>query len=371
MKKWIFTILGLVVVLGTIIGLKATQIASLIGFATAAEEQGMPPVAVATALAIEDQWEESLRFVGTLSPVQGVTLTAEVGGILSEILVENGAGVKKGDVLFILDATQEKAELASAVALLRLARLNLDRSKGLLQKKIIAVSELDSAQAEFEADQARVDNLQAIIDKKIIRAPFDGKIGIRKVNLGQTIKQSDELIPVHQSDPIFVDFAVPQTRLAKIHVGQSLRVESDGLEEPALGKITAINPMVDESTRTAMVQGLLDNPGDKLRPGQFARVDVIFPEKQTVVSVPGTAIVHQAYGDLVFVVVEEEGKQVVRQQFVQVGMRRGDFVEIVKGLSAGDRVVSAGGFKLANGASVTIDDSMQPEVSLTPDPKNS
>jgi membrane fusion protein (multidrug efflux system) len=371
MKKLLFTLLGLILILGGIIALKATQIMSLIGFATATEEAGLPPSAVATATAREENWEESLRFVGTLRPVQGVMLTAEAAGILESINVENGASVEQDEILMVLESKVEQAELASARARLNLAKLNLDRASELLDKRIIARSEFDTAKAEFDADQARVENWQALIDRKVVRAPFSGRVGIRRVNLGQTIKPGDELIPIHQSDPIFVEFAVPQTRLSALKVGQKLRVLSDGLDEPVEGEITAINPVVDEATRTALVQGLLHNPQDRLRAGQFAQVDVILPRLHPVVAIPATALVSEAYGDSVFVIEEKDGKAVARQQFVQLGLRRGDFVEVTKGLSPGDRVVSAGAFKLTNGATVAPNDAMQPEASETPQPKNS
>ena len=371
MKKVLFTILGLVVLLGAIVGLKATQIINLIGYGAKMQAGGMPPAAVATAVVQEEDWEESLEFVGSLRPVQGVMLTAEVGGIVAAIRVENGAEVQKGDVLLELETSQEKAEFASSNARLQLARINLERSRGLLEKKIVAKSDFDTTQAEFEAMRARIDNLQAIINKRIIRAPFSGRVGIRRINIGQTIKPGEDLIPVHQSNPIYVEFFVPQTRLAGITKGQDLRILSDGLLEPAHGKITAINPVVDEITRSALVQGLLQNPEDRLRAGQFAEVEVILPKKQHVLFVPSTAIVAQAFGNSVFVVEEKDGKLIARQQFVQTGMRRGDFVEITKGLKPGERVVSAGAFKLRNGMSVAPNDTMQPESSLTPHPKNS
>ncbi len=370
-KKILLTLLGLGLVLGGIVALKAVQIMNLIGFATALEEAGLPPVAVATTTAREENWEEALRFVGTLRPVQGVMLTAEAGGRLASIEVENGAAVAKGQVLFRLDSSVEEAELASAEARANLAKLNFERASELLAKRIVARSEYDNAKAEYDADLARVENWRALIDRKIIRAPFSGRVGIRRVNLGQTVKPGDELIPVHQSNPIFVEFAVPQTRLASIAVGQKLRVVSDGVEEPVEGTITAINPVVDESTRTALVQGLLHNPEDRLRAGQFAEVDVLLPREHPVVAIPATALVSEAYGDSVFVVEEEDGKTVARQQFVQLGMRRGDFVEVTKGLRAGERVVSAGAFKLDNGTAVVPNDAMQPEASQTPSPANS
>jgi len=371
LKKILLTVLGLVVILGGIVGLKALQIGSLIGFASASEAAGMPPTPVATTVAIGETWEETLTFTGSLRAVQGVTLTAELPGTVVKLDVENGADVKQGDILLELDTTQEQADLASALAGLRLAKINLDRTKELLDKRIIAESEYDTAVATFDQEQAKSATLRATIAKKIIRAPFTGRAGIRKVNLGQTLAAGDELIPLHSSDPIYVEFSVPQTQLDSITVGQALRVATDGVNEPVPGEITAINPVVDEATRSARVQGTLRNADGSLRAGLFAEVEVVLPKKLDVVAVPISSILNAAYGDSVYVIEEKAGKMTARQQFVKLGRNRGDFVSVVKGLAAGDRVVSAGAFKLTNGASVVINDAMQPEASKEPTPDNS
>jgi len=371
LKKILLTVLGLVVILGGIVGLKALQIGSLIGFASASEAAGMPPTPVATSVAIGETWEETLTFTGSLRAVQGVTLTAELPGTVVKLDVENGADVKQGDILLELDTTQEQADLASALAGLRLAKINLDRTKELLDKRIIAESEYDTAVATFDQEQAKSATLRATIEKKIIRAPFTGRAGIRKVNLGQTLAAGDELIPLHSSDPIYVEFSVPQTQLDSITVGQALRVATDGVNEPVSGEITAINPVVDEATRSARVQGTLRNADGSLRAGLFAEVEVVLPKKLDVVAVPISSILNAAYGDSVYVIEEKAGKMTARQQFVKLGRNRGDFVSVVKGLTAGDRVVSAGAFKLTNGASVVINDAMQPEASKEPTPDNS
>ncbi len=369
-KKILITVAALVVILGGIVGLKVMQIGSLIGFASAAEKAGMPPTPVATSVAVGETWEETLKFTGSLRAVQGVTLTAELPGTVVKLAVENGAEVKQGDVLLELDTRQEQADMASAVAGLRLASINLERTKGLLEKRIIAQSEYDTAVATFDQEKAKTATLQATIAKKIIRAPFTGRVGIRKVNLGQTVAAGDELIPLHSSDPIYAEFSVPQTQLESIAVGQTLRVATDGAKEAVPGEITAINPVVDEATRSARVQGTLRNADGRLRAGLFAEVEVVLPTQLDVVSVPISSILNAAYGDSVYVIEEKEGKTVARQQFVKLGRNRGDFVAVIKGLAAGDRVVSAGAFKLTNGASVVINDAMQPEALMEPTPDN-
>jgi len=368
--KWILVVAGVLLLVGGIIAFKAFQIVDLIGFATQMEEAGMPPTPVATARAEKDEWRNVLRFVGTLRPVQGVTLTAEVGGVIATIDVENGAEVENGQLLLSMDTSREQAELESSEARLRLAKVNLERTQGLLAKRIVAQSELDTAQAEFDGARAQVANLQAIIDKKIIRAPFAGRVGIREINLGQTVSAGDPLIPLHQSDPIFVQFAVPQTRLKQIQLGEQLLVTTDGVAEPVEGKVEAINPVVDEMTRTALVQGILRNPGELLRAGQFARVDVVLPGVDEILRIPASAVIVEPFGASVFIVEEDKDSPTVRQQFVQLGRFQGDFVEVRKGLNEGDRVVSAGAFKLRPGTVVAINDSMQPGPSLDPDVPN-
>ena len=218
-----------------------------------------------------------------------------------------------------------------------------------------------------------------MIAKKIIRAPFDGRLGIRQVNVGQTLRVGEELIPLYADDPIYVEFAVPQRLLSEIKLGLKLRLKTDGIPAPMEGTITAINPVIDEVTRMTVVQGTVRNPDGLLSAGQYAQVDVIFPDTLNVLAIPVTAVIAATYGDSVFVVEPKkdadghlvEGQFTARQQVVKTGLRRGDYVAVTEGLEPGARVVSAGAFKLINGATVLLDDKMQPETSLTPTPDNS
>lgn len=370
-RGWLLVVGGLVVVVGGIIGLKAVQIGSLIGYAKAAGAAGMPPVAVATVIAEKQDWEETLDYPGTLRPIQGVMIRAELPGVIKNIPVENGAFVKKGDLLVEYDVAPERAELASAESRLRLAKLNLDRVQSLLSRRTVAQSEFDTVSATYDEAVSAVTNLQAILNRKLIRAPFDGRVGIREVNAGQRVAAGDALIPLQNNDRMYAEFDVPQTRLSEVKVGYPLRVMSDGLPAPVTGTISAINPVVDETTRSARVQGVLENPDALLRPGQFVRASIVLPSEEAVVAIPTSALINEAYGASVYVVEEADGKLVARQKFVKLGRQRGDFVAIVKGLEAGERVVSAGAFKLNNNAAVVPDDSMQPEASLNPKPNNS
>lgn len=370
-KKFGITGLVLIAILGPIVGLKVLQIGSLVAYGKAAEAAGMPPTPVSTSRALELEWEDTLRAVGSLRAVQGVTLAAELGGTVVEIAVENGAKVSKGELLVRLDTSVEQAQLAAAEANLRLAQLQLERSGSLLAQNTISQSEFDAAEAAAAASAAEVANIRAQIAKKSIRAPFAGRVGIRTVNLGQTLSAGTAVIPLQALDPIFIDFTLPQQKIGRLANGQKLGVRLDGLAGEFEGVVTAINPEVDPLTRNVRVQGTLANAEESLRPGMYAEVILTQNARRKVVAVPGTAIRYAPYGDSVYVIEEADGKTIARQQFVRLGASRGDYVEITEGLVSGARVVSAGAFKLRNNTAVTIDDNMQPEASLTPTPRNS
>ncbi len=369
-KKLSLTGLILVVILGPIIVIKFLQISSLIAMGKAMEEGGMPPSPVATFVAVEQEWEDTIQSVGSLQAVQGVTLSAELGGTIVEIGVENGAAVEKGAMLVRFDTSAEEAQLAATEANLKLSQLQLERSKTLLGENTISQSEFDSSDATAKGAAAEVANIKAQLAKKTIRAPFAGRVGIRMVNLGQTLAPGAQVIPLQALNPIFIDFNLPQQRIAALAVGQTLRVKLEGLAEPFEGKVTAINPQVDAVTRNVRVQGTLANPDEKLRPGMFAEVTLVQPTVRKVVVVPATAIVYAPFGDSVYVVEEKDGKTTARQQFIRLGGARGDFIAVADGIGVGTRVVSAGAFKLMNNAPISIDDKMQPPASLTPTPAN-
>lgn len=374
MKKSLHAFVGLgvaLLIVGPITGLKIFQIGHLIAYAQEMGAGGPPPTKVASAIAENQSWENALRATGSLDPVQGVILAAELGGKVVEIAVESGATVKAGDLLVRLDSSSETARLAAAQATLRLAQVNLDRASGLLAQTTISQSEFDSADATQKQALAELATIQATLDKKSILAPFAGRVGIRLVNLGQTLREGEAIIPLQTLDPIFVNFAIPQQHIGSLTVGQKLRVEIDGVAAAIEGELTAINPQVDAATRNVRVQGTLANPTETLRPGMFAQVSLVLPTAAAVLAVPATAVVRAPFGDSVFIVEEKDGKQIAKQQFVKVGRSRGDFIAIVEGLKTGDRIVTAGAHKLLNGAPLLLDDSMQPPTSLTPTPKNS
>jgi len=323
-------------------GIKALQIGKMMS-----TPQTMPPTTVSSVTVKEEDWAPRLTAVGSVSAVQGAVVSAELAGVVSEINFENGAAAKKGEVLMKLDASQEEALLRSAEAEAQLAQTDLERSRDLAMKKVVSSAELDSAQSKFRRLNAVVDQVRSSIAKKTLIAPFDGQLGIRQVNVGQMINAGQQVVPLTSLDPVFADFALPQQYLGQLTAGLEVHVTTDAIPGRVFnGKLTAINSMVDSSTRNITLQATLDNSDHALRPGMFAKAEVMLPEKHKALVVPGSAISYAPFGDSVFVIEkkkdEKTGKesQVIRQQFVRVGEGRGDLVAITQGLKAGETIVS-------------------------------
>jgi membrane fusion protein, multidrug efflux system len=369
-KRLIFTVIGLAIVVVILVAVKALQIGAMI-------DQGkkfVPPAETVTAAAVRaDSWATALTAVGTLNAVQGVTLAADLAGKVVEIAFEAGTPVKKGDILLRQDTSSEKAQLPGALAQVEYSRTNLERMTQLLAKNLISTSERDTAVAAAEQAQAQADTIRAAIDKKTIRAPFSGHLGIRQVNLGQMLREGDPIVTLQTLDPIYVDFTLPQQQLALARPGLTVQVTTDALPGETLqGRITAINPLVDAQTRQISVQATVANRGNKLRPGMFVNVVVGLSERQKVLSIPATAVLYAPYGDSVFIIedgADKKGK-VLRQQFVRLGAKLGDLVAVTKGVKEGDMVVSTGVFKLRNGQSVVIDNTLAPDFKKAPTPEN-
>ena len=354
-------------------GIKALQIGKMMS-----TPQTMPPTTVSSASVKEEDWAPRLTAVGSVSAVQGAVVSAELAGVVSEINFENGGAAKKGEVLMKLDASQEEALLRSAEAEAQLARTDLERSRDLAMKKVVSSAELDSAQSKFRRLNAVVDQMRSSIAKKTLIAPFDGQLGIRQVNVGQMINAGQQVVPLTSLDPVFADFALPQQYLGQLTPGLEVHVTTDAIPGRVFnGKLTAINSMVDSSTRNITLQATLDNSDHALRPGMFAKAEVTLPEKHKALVVPGSAISYAPFGDSVFVIEkkkdEKTGKesQVIRQQFVRVGEARGDLVAITQGLKAGETIVSTGVFKLRNGMTVTINNDLAPNPQVNPNPIDS
>ena len=329
---------------------------------------------VSAVVAQERKWPDTLTSIGSIAAVQGVTITPEIAGTIREIAFEPGAIVAKDDVLVRLDISSEEAQLRSLEAQTELAKLNLDRMRNLRKESTVSQSDLDTADATFKQDQANADNVRATIAKKVLRAPFAGQLGIRQVNLGQYVDSGKALVSLQALDPVYANFSLPQQEVARIKTGNCVRLTLDAYAGRTFeGALTAINPDLDPSTRSVTVQATFTNADRALRPGMFCKVEVVLPEVRTVLAIPATAVLSVPYGDSAYVIEPASGKDgqtglTVRQQFVKVGRARGDFIVIEAGLKPGERVVSAGLFKLRNGMSVAESKSPAPKNEENPTP---
>ncbi len=329
----------------------------------------MPPESVSSGVAKEMVWENSVGAVGTLRASQGVTLSAEVSGTISKIHFESGQSVQQGDLLFELDTSAERAQLEAARASAELAEVNLNRTRELRASRSIAQSELDTAEARAKEAKAALSQIQAQLEKKVIRAPFSGRLGIREVDLGEFINPGAPVVSLQSVDPIYVDFSLPQQQLSKVATGYPLRLSLDTYPDQVFeGKVEAVDPELNLNNRMFRIRGALANKDGRLVPGMFATVDVIQPESSTVVAVPGTAVYYQAFGNTVFVIKDSDEGKVVEQRFVKVGRTRGDFVSLLEGVAPGEEIVTAGVFKLFNGRSVVVNNDEPLPLSLNPTP---
>ena len=338
----------------------------------------MPPTTVSSAVVKEEDWAPTLSAVGSISAVQGAIVSTELGGIVSEVGFQSGSEAKKGEVLLKLDSSSEEALLHTAEADLELARANLQRERDLAARKVVSKQELDAAESTFGQKQGTVDNMRAFIAKKQVRAPFDGQLGIRQVNVGQMINSGQQVVSLQALDPVYVDFALPQQELSKLAPGLEALVRTDAVPGREFkGKLTALNSMVDTVTRNVTLQATLENPDHALKPGMFVKINIALPEKGKTLVIPGSAVSYAPYGDSVFVIDKKKdpktGKetQTLRQAFVRVGEARGDFVSVTQGLKAGDEVVSTGVFKLRNAMPVTINNDLAPKPQMNATPADS
>jgi membrane fusion protein, multidrug efflux system len=336
-----------------------------------------PPTAVTTVVTKRETWPSTLNVIGTASAIQGVTVSADLPGIVDKIYFESGRAVRAGDVLVELDTRQERAQLAQAESDRDLARITYSREQQLVKEGVVPQAEYDNAFAQQKTTEAKVGEIQATIDRKTIRAPFSGILGIRQINLGQYLAAGQAIVPLQSLNPIYVDFGVPQQQASRVQVGRSLRVTSDDVPGAQFkGGVTAVDSVVDQTTRNIQVQATLANPEGRLRPGMFVQVEVGIGSPREVISLPASAINYAPYGDSVFVVTDMKDPKGntyrgVRQQFVTVEGSRGDQVAVISGLNPGDEVVSSGGFKLRNGAAVVVNNKVQPPDNPKPNPEES
>jgi len=369
-KRMFFTILGLVIVFGGIFGFKWFVAYKTEQFFANREA----PVQTVTATTAEAAtWKPAIRAVGSLEAVQGVDITAEITGKVVEVAVEDGAEIAAGQVVAELDADGLRAELRGARAEASLAEIQRDRQKRLREQNAVSESDYDRAASQLEQARARVDDVQSQLDKKTITAPFSGRLGIIQLDVGQYVSPGDPVVTLQTLDPISVDFTVPQQELARVEAGQPITVRVDAFGGESFdGRVVAISPKVNQQTRSVPVRGRLGNPDGRLRPGMFVDVSVELPEEEDVITLPQTAITYNPYGNSVFLVNEtqtEDGKTelTVERKFVRTGATRGDQVQILKGISEGDRVVTSGQLKLRNGSRVQIEESPEPANNPSPE----
>jgi membrane fusion protein (multidrug efflux system) len=354
-----FAIAGLVLLTVLLLGIKVMQIAKMMS-----SPMQMPATTVTSAPVKEEDWAPRLTAVGAVSAVQGAILSTDLAGTVAEVKFESGGEAKKGDVLVKLVASQEEADL-------ELARNDLARARDLAARKVISKAELDAAESKFKQKEG-------VVQHKEVRAPFDGQLGIRQVNVGQMIKEGQQVVALTALDPVYFDFALPQQEFSQLSPGFEVSVHTDAVSGREFkGKLTAINSMVDTVTRNVTVQATLENSDHALRPGMFGKIEVMLPEKHKALVVPGSAISYAPFGDSVFVIEKKKdpktGKeaQTIRQQFVRVGEARGDFVSIIDGLKPNETIVSTGVFKLRNGMAVTINNDLAPKPQVNPTPVDS
>jgi membrane fusion protein, multidrug efflux system len=335
-----------------------------------------PPSAVTTIVAKQETWPSTLSVVGTTAPVHGVTVSADLPGTVDTITFDSGSFVHEGDVLVQLDTRQERAQLAALEAQRDLAKINYGRTQQLVNEGVISRQDYDKSTAEQKQTEANVGEIKATIQRKTIRAPFSGILGIRQVNLGQYMSAGTAIVSLQALNPIYANFNVPQQVMSQMRPGQSVKISTDGASGHAYtGRVNALESTVDESTRNVQVQATLANADNKLRPGMFVQVEVGVGAERTLFPLPASAINYAPFGDSVYIVTDLKGPdgktyRGVRQQFVKIAGARGDQIGIVSGLHPGDEVVTSGAFKLRNGAAVAVNNKIQPGNNPSPTPED-
>jgi membrane fusion protein (multidrug efflux system) len=375
MARRMIVMLGVVVIVLTTLGfVKFRQIQAAVQASAGFQP---PPEAVTSIIAQQQQWPATTNVIGTMEAVHGVLVSADLPGTVDRINFESGQSVHAGDVLVDLDTRQERAQLAALEAQRDLASANYKRMKQLVDEGVISRMEYDSATAQQKQTDANVAETRATIERKTIRAPFSGVLGIRKVNLGQYLAAGNPIVELQSLNPIYVDFGVPQQTAGQVRVGSNLQVTSEDLAGRMFtGRVTALDSVVDETTRNLQVQATLPNPKGELKPGMFVQVELKLGASREAITLPASAISYAPYGDSVFIITDltdQKGQTYlgVRQQFVKVEGSRGDQVAVISGVNPGDEVVTSGVFKLRNGAAVQVNNKVQPENNPAPKPQDS
>lgn len=355
-KRMVIVIAALAVVFGGIFGWKAFTAYKITQYRAAMRP---PAVTVSSASARFEDWQPKISAVGSLSAIQGVEVSSEVPGKVSSINFESGHEVEKGALLVQIDASAEQGQFRALKAELALKRLDFERAQGLVRSAAVSQAQLDRAKSEMESLEGKVAEQRAQVAKRGIRAPFAGRLGIRRVNVGQYVSAGTEIVTLQNLDPIYVDFTLPEKHLNDLVAGQAVEVETGAYPgEIFRGSVNAVSPKIEATTRNIRVQAILENPDRRLRPGMFAHVSVLVAGTGATTTVPRTAVTFYPYGDSIFLIAEKEGELVVERRQVETGRIREGSIEILRGVNAGEILVRTGQLKLRSGQRVRIDNSI-------------
>jgi membrane fusion protein, multidrug efflux system len=371
-KRMVIMLVAVAIVFGGIFGFQAFKAAMIKKFISALSN---PPQTISAAKAATSEWLPKVEAIGSLRAVKGADLSLEVSGVVESISFNSGDDVAEGAPLLKLRTADDVARLNSLQAMAELNDITYERDQKQFKMQAVSQATLDTDAANLKNAKAQVAQQQAIIDKKLLRAPFAGHLGIRAVDLGQYLGPGTVIVTLQALDPIYVDFFVPQQSVDQVRLSQSVTIKIDAFKDQTFaGEIAAINPKVDTTNRNVQIRATLKNPDHKLLPGMYATVDIAVGSPTTYVTLPQTAITYNPYGDTVYVV-EGKGNNAdgkpqltARQTFVTVGPTRGDQVAILKGVDEGDMIVTAGQIKLHNGSVVLIDNSVTPTADAAPVP---
>jgi membrane fusion protein, multidrug efflux system len=367
-KRMVIMLIAVAVVFGGIFGFQAFKAMMIKKFMSS---MAQPPQTVTALKAANSQWQPKIEAVGSLRAVKGADLSLEVSGVVDSIAFNSGDDVNEGTLLLKLRSDDDQAKLESLQATADLNRITYDRDQKQFKLQAVSQATIDTDAANLKNAQAQAAQQQAILDKKTLKAPFTGHLGIRAVDLGQYLAAGTVIVTLQALDPIFVDFFVPQQSVDQLKLGQAVAVKIDAFKDQTFsGEVSAINPKVDSSTRNVQVRATLKNADHKLIPGMYATIDISTGAPLNYVTLPQTAITYSPYGDTVYIV-DDKGKDgksqlVARQNFVTTGATRGDQVAILKGVNEDEMVVTSGQIKLHNGSTVLIDNSVQPTADASP-----
>ena len=369
-KRMVIMLATVAVVFGGVFGFQMFKAAMIKKFMS---QMAQPAQTVTAGKASFSAWQPKIAAVGTLRAVKGADLSLEVAGVVDQIAFSSGDDVEAGVLLLKLRSDDDLAKLQSLQATAELNEITFERDQKQLKLQAVSQATIDTDAANLKNAKAQVAQQQAILDKKTLRAPFAGHLGIRAVDLGQYLGAGTVIVTLQALDPIFMDFFVPQQAVDQVKIGEQIAVKVDAYKDQTFaGEISAINPKVDASSRNVQVRATLKNADHRLLPGMYATVEIPIGAPENLITLPQTAISFSPYGDTVYIVDDKgagaDGKPqlVARQSFITTGATRGDQVAVLKGIGEGDLIVTSGQLKLHNGSSVLIDNTVAPTADAAP-----